>query len=134
MVWQHFTRSGVHCVMDLFDIYQQRQIDEASAKASSTKNRVDEVLMHVGHLEQQISRLQLTCQAMWEVLRDHTGVGEEHVLLKMEEIDLRDGKADGKISPAVTVCAACDRPVNTRHKQCMYCGAQLTSQTLFGGG
>jgi hypothetical protein len=120
--------------MDLFDIYQEQRINEASAKASSSKNRVEEIAMQIGHLERQISTLQLTCQAMWEVLRDQTGVGEETVLLKMQEIDLRDGRLDGKISAAVITCAACGRPGNTRRPQCMYCGAQLTAQTLFGGG
>ena len=45
-----------------------------------------------------IDTLALSCAAMWELLSEKLGVTEQELLAKIEEIDLRDGKLDGKIA------------------------------------
>ena len=56
-------------------------------------------------------------------------------VLKVElatEIDLRDGKADGKITAHPLRCPSCDRVSSSRHAKCLYCGQEFEG-SLFGG-
>ena len=43
----------------------------------------------------------------------------------MGEIDLRDGKADGKMTRSDTDCFQCGRRLGKRRRNCLYCGANL---------
>jgi hypothetical protein len=76
-------------------------------------------------LQSQIDGLLLATQAMWELLRDKTGLSEEDLRQRMEEIDLRDGVRDGRIGPAKVNCPACNRINNDRRTHCVYCGGAL---------
>jgi len=62
---------------------------------------------------------------MWELLRDNGTFDEEQLMDKIEEVDLRDGRADGKIGPTPIACPECKRRANSRRQKCMYCGASL---------
>ena len=73
--------------------------------------------------EDRLNRLTLICQALWELLRDRGELTEEDLITKISEIDLRDGRADGKISKQIKHCPKCDRVMSPRHQKCMYCGA-----------
>jgi rubrerythrin len=48
------------------------------------------------------------------------------IMNKIEEIDLRDGKADGKESQP-TVCPDCGHTISKRRSNCFYCGARIPS-------
>ena len=82
------------------------------------------------HAQARIDKLSLTCQALWEILRDNTGLTDEMLLQKVQEIDLRDGQADGKMSGAKvgSSCPKCSRPLNRKHRKCLYCGYELTAK------
>ena len=75
------------------------------------------ILMH------RLDQLTLAMTAMWELLRDQSSMTQEDLLSKIREIDLRDGKEDGKLVPDVKMCKACNRLLNHGHSQCLYCGA-----------
>jgi len=66
---------------------------------------------------------------MWELVSEQTGLADADLLKRMQEVDLRDGKADGKITPVPVDCSKCSRPVNPRRKTCMYCGAAMVSES-----
>jgi hypothetical protein len=84
-------------------------------------------------LTRQVDRLTLACQAMWEIIRATGAVTDEHLLAKMQEIDLRDGKEDGKISRTVVTCPKCQRASNSRRDKCMYCGTEFQRPHVFEG-
>jgi hypothetical protein len=75
-------------------------------------------------LEDRVDKLLLACTALWELLRDRTDLTEDDLLAKVQEVDLRDGQADGKITKTVKKCPACGRTMSPRHRQCLYCGAE----------
>ena len=54
--------------------------------------------------------LALVCEALWEVVRDHGGITETDIHDKIKEIELRDGRRDGRMTG------------HTRMSVCMYCG------------
>lgn len=85
----------------------------------------------IRELTDQLDRLQLMNQALWELLRDRLGITEEELERKAEEVDLRDGKADGRMTSTAVRCPTCKRVNNARHGKCLYCG-QLFQKPAFG--
>ena len=73
-------------------------------------------------LSDRVDRLVLVCMAMWALLEESKQFTQEQLLAKIKEIDLRDGQADGKISPTVRQCPKCGRVMSQRHNHCLYCG------------
>ncbi len=84
-------------------------------------------------ISRRVDQLTLATMAMWELIRDQTALTEKDLLSKMEEIDLRDGKDDGKLVLGIKKCQACNRSVNPRHKKCIYCGVKLEKDSAFEG-
>lgn len=74
------------------------------------------------YLEDRVNRLSLICMAMWSLLQDKTMLTEEDLMERVKMLDLMDGKEDGKATKTVSQCSRCDRPMNPRHKKCIYCG------------
>ncbi len=98
--------------------------DLAGMKADRYSDKVDE-------LKNQLERLSLACQAMWEMLRDRSNATEEELDAKILEIDARDGHVDGKISTRSLTCHACGKPTNSRRSFCVICGAPVQRQHKF---
>ena len=46
----------------------------------------------------------LANQAVWETLREVYGINDDDLYARMEEFDLRDGSADGKMGRQVLYC------------------------------
>ncbi len=85
----------------------------------------------VRYLEDRVDRLSLICMAMWSLLQDKTKLTEEDLLERVKMLDLMDGKEDGKATRTVMQCSACNRPMNPRHKKCLYCGSGKLIQSAF---
>lgn len=119
-------------MLDLvWDIQQHAQIQEANANAQVAKARADGVQTTLSLLTRRVDRLSLTCQAMWELLRDKHGVSEEELNAKLLEVDLRDGTTDGRMQMAVVDCPKCQAKTNTKRSTCVMCGAPLTKPHVF---
>jgi hypothetical protein len=114
-----------------WEIYQQSRINSANTTASRAESKALNVTHTLRHLEDKVDSLALTCQAMWEILRDRTSVTEEELIAKVNEIDLRDGKADGKMGSAGNPCSQCGRVLNKRRSQCIYCGNEGQKEHAF---
>lgn len=102
-------------------------------------NRAEDALARTrGHREDlddlraQVDRLQMICEGMWTLMKEKTGANEDELLRLIEEIDLRDGKVDGRASPAPVNCAMCGRVVSVRTSVCLFCGAKNEKPTVFG--
>ena len=115
-----------------FDIYQQGKIAVADAKAEHAKSESERLRQQVQDLQRKCDGLTIACQSLWEIVRDRAGIGDEALLAKMQEVDLRDGQADGKISPALASCPSCGRRSNAARKLCLYCGASMPVAHVFG--
>ncbi|MCA9119895.1 MAG: hypothetical protein H6822_00970 [Planctomycetaceae bacterium] len=109
----------------LWDLIQQSQIHDAQTSAADATRRADQVRHDVDRTQATIDALALSCAAMWELLSEKLGVTEQELIAKIEEIDLRDGKLDGKIGGSKHACSNCGRPNNARRGRCLYCGTVL---------
>ena len=118
--------------VELFwEMRQQRGIAQAGADASRAKSKVERLQGEVKMLSHKVERLSLASQALWELLRDNTDFSDETILNKMQEIDLRDGQADGKIGHAPVTCPQCGREGNSVRVECLYCGTAFPRQHVF---
>jgi hypothetical protein len=84
-------------------------------------------------LEGRVDALVLTSMAMWTLLSEKFGVTEEQLLERIRELDLRDGKLDGRIAPGVQKCASCGRENSQRSRRCLYCGGHALNPGPFTG-
>lgn len=82
-------------------------------------------------LEDRLDRLALINMAMWSLLRQQTQLTEEDLMNRVQEIDLLDGQADGRVTRQVLRCAQCGRVMSPRHRRCLYCGHQQLDVTAF---
>jgi hypothetical protein len=115
----------------IIDGYRLGQVQEAKTDAIEAKVRADQAVDRLRELETMVNHMALACQAMWELLRERVGITEAELLAKMKEVDLRDGAADGRMRPVIVNCPKCGKPTNTKHSQCMYCGAAIPKPHVF---
>ena len=85
----------------------------------------------VSELQERIDRLTLISAAMWELLQERVGLTERSLLDKIEQIDLSDGKLDGRVRKDAVSCPKCRRNIASRHVRCIYCGEPRTNNEAF---
>ena len=111
------------------DRYRQVIIDSRERRLSTREVTIrsehSQLFKEVKGLRDRMDALMPSCQSRWEILRDEKGMSEEKGIKKIEEMDLRSGKKDGKME--TVDCRTCDRPNNPRHHLCLYCGNNLPS-------
>ncbi|EOD81434.1 hypothetical protein D515_04336 [Grimontia indica] len=116
----------------LWTIFQSGQIGRNHSTATQASVKSERNASDVNYLEDRLDTLSLANQAMWELLSNHLGYTENDLLKKMEEIDMRDGVLDGKITvSAVKNCPECGHTIRKRRANCYWCGAALKGPTTF---
>ena len=101
----------------IWDLYQQMRIRDVQ---EFTRRAKDDTAMLVRKLRRSVDSLTLTCAAMWELQRDQSGSADKALIEKMQEIDLRDGKLDGKMTKPATACPSCQRANNAKSSKSVY--------------
>ena len=75
-------------------------------------------------LEYEVERLLMITEALWDILREQHDYDDAELLRRVTEIDMRDGRLDGKVKRGEAKdCTRCSRKLNRRHIRCIYCGA-----------
>ena len=115
-----------------WEFYQNHRISRAESRANSARSEAERSHAYINLLEDKVDSLALACQSLWELLRDQTALTEADLQAKMEEIDLRDGCADGKMTTRADACAQCGRKTSRRRPRCLYCGHEITGNEAFG--
>lgn len=98
---------------------------EARVAAEAAADRAERAASLTVSVEARLERLNLLLIAALELLRDRAGVGEAEILAKVEEIDRRDGRADGRLRAPPRPCPSCARPNHALRLGCIYCGARM---------
>lgn len=114
----------------IFDIVQQSFAAETRSKAEA-KDELARLRALVDDQQRRLDSLTLAAQAMWELLRAAAKFTDADLLEKMQEVDLRDGEADGKITSGVVNCPSCGRRSRSNRRHCVYCGAGLPTHAVF---
>lgn len=79
----------------------------------------------IQYLERRLDHLVLLNQALWSLLQEKVGLTEEELQARVLELDMRDGKLDGRVESAPAECPNCHRPLSRRHMRCLYCDYTL---------
>lgn len=99
---------------------------QASVDAGEARNEARGARLDIREVSDQLDRTTLACEAMWSILRDKLGVTDAELRIRVNEIDLGDGKLDGKLrKDIVAVCGNCKRTVSKRFAKCIYCEGEL---------
>ena len=77
---------------------------------------------YVRRLEMNLAKTLMISEALWELLRDKTGLTQDDLYKKLYQVDMRDGVLDGQNQAKVRNCPSCNRPVSGRHGAGLYCG------------
>ena len=101
----------------------RKVIDKATTKKiRAVSAEISALVSKIENLENEVNRLTLITQALWEILQSKVGISESELTSLIEEIDLRDGKLDGKLSPEPKKCIKCNQSVSIKTGVCFYCG------------
>ncbi len=109
----------------------QAQASAATSQAARAASATESLASRVKDLEHQVGRISLLNQALWELLRERANLTDADLERVANEVDLRDGVADGQITAQPVRCPNCNRVSNSKHYRCLYCG-QLFEKPLFG--
>lgn len=120
-------------LFDIFDLYQQRKIGELAGLHANTSERLTKAGDNLRDLEQRHERLRLITIAMWQLLKEHTGLTDTDLKRFIEKVDLTDGKLDGKLAKqqGANDCSGCGRRILKSSTRCPWCGAQSTTGNAF---
>lgn len=86
--------------------------------------------LRLRELSQELERMRLLNQALWELLRERAGLTDEDFEAKIREIDLRDGVEDGRMTDTAVQCPRCHRISNSKHGKCLYCGTRFKQPVM----
>lgn len=113
----------------VWDYHQHNRIRDAQAEARLGASSAESARSEVAELGAAVDRLTLANQAMWELLREKSGLSDADLAARVEEIDMRDGVRDGRAARSIANCPECGRPNRDERHQCLYCGTALPLAT-----
>ena len=116
---------------DIFRPPVQTSSPGAASGWASAESAARRAANDVNHVEDRLERLTLLTMAMWSLIQDQTDLTEKDLMQRVETLDLMDGKADGKATRTVQHCHACSRPLNAKHRRCLYCGEPMRTGSAF---
>lgn len=81
-------------------------------------------------LTHQIQRLMLLNQALWELVRERLNLTDADLERVAQDVDLRDGVADGRMTETALRCPKCGRVSSSKHWKCLYCGVEFEKPVI----
>jgi hypothetical protein len=110
--------------IDIFDIHQYGQINRLSTLQADTTRRVANTREQLLRLETRYERMRLVTNALWQMLKEHTGLTDTDLKRFIERVDLLDGAADGKMAGQTGAmdCPKCARRILKSVIVCPWCG------------
>ena len=77
-----------------------------------------------------VEKLFMITEALWTILKEKHGCTDAELVQRVQEIDLRDGKLDGKVAKVNPDCPKCSRKLMGKRPVCLYCGAEVARVDL----
>jgi hypothetical protein len=110
----------------LFIGYAARQniaAQRAGMAAERAATTATQARSQVELMQMDVERLLMITEALWTMLRDEHGYTDDQLIQKVQEIDMRDGRLDGKVAKQPpSQCPQCGRAMSARRPMCVFCG------------
>ncbi len=112
-------------------LYQPRnQGPSSTARDANARARETEATLE--YTQAHLERTMMICEALWTFLKEKHGYTDQDLVERVEEIDLRDGVLDGRVSASEpTPCPNCGRNTSRKKMLCLYCSTPIEPD-LFG--
>jgi len=101
-----------------------------NAEAHRASRTADSAKDKAMRIQDDLDAMLLKMQAMWEVISEKLDIGDEELISKINEIDLRDGVMDGKAKPGPVICDNCSKPNSIKRRNCLLITSELSSLIL----
>ena len=93
--------------------------ERAAREASKARSELEGV-------EFNVEKLLMITEALWIILKEQLGYEDEELMKRIQEIDMRDGKLDGKVKGSINpACPECQRVLIGKMPKCLYCGTEV---------
>ncbi|WP_010250025.1 zinc ribbon domain-containing protein [Acetivibrio cellulolyticus] len=104
----------------------------AKLDALEAKSKAREASTEVTYLKLKVEKLMIITEALWMILKETTKHTDEELKEKIRQIDLKDGKLDGKVAAELPdKCPKCGQILQKNKLNCIYCGAEIISTDVF---
>ncbi len=94
----------------------------AQVEAAGASREARAAQTSASDLEDRLERALMACEALWSLVRDKLELIDLQLIDRINELDLSDGKLDGKVRKTAVTCPSCNRTIARRFPKCMYCG------------
>lgn len=113
-------------MLDLFiDADQYGKIRKAQASANQANSKARDAKSDVQFLQWKVERLTMVTEALWEIIRKSHKLEDDDLQKLVAQIDLKDGKLDGKVAKSPPIkCSQCNKSVPRGKRVCLYCGTE----------
>jgi hypothetical protein len=105
---------------------QMAETDTAKTASQAASRAAAEVQSRNESIQFDIEKLFMITEALWNIFKDQCGYTDEHLIQMIRDIDLCDGKLDGKVAKSTEprTCTQCSRTIMRNQLRCIYCGAE----------
>ena len=114
-------------------IAAHRRINSIRSDMRAQKLDLDESELSAVSMRQDIEKLYILIEALWCIVRETSGLKDEDLAELAKQIDLQDGRLDGRNSSNADVrkCSSCGRTILRGQSRCSYCGEEMHDGSLF---
>lgn len=104
---------------------------DTSMAAASAQTKAERAREQVDLMARDVERLLMITEALWAILKEQHGYTDEELVRRVHDIDMRDGKLDGRVAAGPTpLCPRCKRTLERQRPYCIYCG-QAVARDIF---
>lgn len=99
------------------------QAGAAQATAEDARRKATGIEEKIEAIRYDIERLLMITEAFWTLLKQQHGYTDTDLAKLVTEIDLRDGRLDGRVAPSPPQpCPFCGHTLAKKRPFCIYCG------------
>lgn len=106
------------------------KIGALGTQAARAESKVGFLEREAKILQANLAKALMISEALWEIMKDKHGLGDEELRKKVYEVDMRDGTLDGKNQRKAVECPNCRHMVSARHPACLYCGEVIDNSVF----
>ena len=111
-------------------VQQMARANRAQTTGEMASRAASEVRIKNESMQFDIEKLFMITEALWEILKQQHGYTDDQLVEMIQEVDLRDGKLDGKVAKSGErpIYHAWGRTLIRNQISCLYCGADAPQQ------